>query len=275
LHYYLKPVDVFNIALVSTVANYALNIGGISGLAIKIYLLSRRKILPSHTLSLSLIHGFFTNTIAVFFIFAGFTVFYSHYSFGMAKKDILIWIAWVVIAALMATFIWMGFFIVNASVRFATLNFLMRLYHRVSTRIKLLARKAELLESTFENFNKSMDLVVKNIRQILYASLYALADWIFMFACLKTSFLAVHCPAKLGILAIGFCVSLFTSIIAIIPGGLGIMEGSMVSIFYLLGLEYEKSLVAVLIYRVLYYLVPMIIGGLIFLSELSNFRKSG
>lgn len=259
LQYKLRPIEIFNVALISTVANYAINIGGISGLAVKVYLLSKRNIHSSHTLSISLVHGFFTNTIALFFILVGFAVFYGHYSFG--------WGVWLLILITAVMFIWLGLFIVNNSVRVSSLSLFMKIYRFISRHLKYLESESKAIESYFESFNHSMNLLVKNSKQLALASFYALADWLFMFACLKTAFLAVHCKAKIGILAIGFCISLFTSVIAIIPGGLGITEGSMVSVFYLLGLEYEKSLIGVLIYRMFYYFIPIIAGIVAFFAE--------
>ncbi len=266
--YQLKPRDVLSISLISTVANYVINLVGISGLAVKIYLMSRRKVLPSHTLAISIIHGFFTNTIAIFFIFVGLIVFYGHCSMESKPNKVELTVT-SFMALLFGAFIWLAIFIVNDSFRQKNWLWFTKIYDHLSKKIKYLSHKKAELEIAFNNFNTSMNFIVKNMKQLIYASIYALIDWLFMFGCLKTSFMAVHCPVNFKVLIMGFCVSLFISIISIVPGGLGIMEGSMVSVFYLLGLEYEQSLIAVIIYRLIYYLIPIIIGLIMFLKDFS------
>ncbi|OGR90847.1 MAG: hypothetical protein A3J74_09405 [Elusimicrobia bacterium RIFCSPHIGHO2_02_FULL_57_9] len=48
------------------------------------------------------------------------------------------------------------------------------------------------------------------------------------------------------------------------PGGLGAAEGSMAAVFESLGLNWEKALMAVLLYRVCYYFVPGLISIFVF-----------
>jgi len=77
----------FRISLVSCTLNYLMALGGLSGVAAKVYLLSREKIPPSNTLSISIVHGFLTNTVAVVFIYLGFFFLYSEYKMGTAQKE--------------------------------------------------------------------------------------------------------------------------------------------------------------------------------------------
>jgi uncharacterized membrane protein YbhN (UPF0104 family) len=49
-----------------------------------------------------------------------------------------------------------------------------------------------------------------------------------------------------------------------IPGGLGIQEGSMAGIFSLLGTPFEQAILASILFRVIYYIFPYLIS--LFLS---------
>ena len=69
--------DVFEIALLSCSVNYLVAFAGLSGLAAKIYMLAKENVMPSKTLSVSILHGFLTNTIAVVFVFLGFCLLYT------------------------------------------------------------------------------------------------------------------------------------------------------------------------------------------------------
>jgi uncharacterized protein (TIRG00374 family) len=260
----LRLKDVFNISLISTVANYALHAGGLSGLAVKIYLMLRKNIPPPQTLSISVVHGFFTVAIAKFFIVVGIIVFYSHYTIETAKKGSVQWTIGLLGAGLFITLVWMGLFIVVKTVRHTTWKVVMTIYTLLSKKIGWLAKKRDQLEDAFASFDESITSIVKDTRHFALASFYAIIDWIFMFECLRTSFLAVHSHVNFGVLVMGFCVSLFITSISIIPGGVGLMEGSMVSVFYYFGVEYEKSLIAVMLYRIFYYFIPFVAGAVVF-----------
>lgn len=262
---YLRPKDVFNISLISTVANYALHAAGLSGLAIKIYLMLKKNVPPPQTLSISIVHGFFTVAIAKFFIVIGIILFYTHYTIETLKKGSVQWTIGLLGAGLFITFVWVGLFIVSKTVRHLTWQSVMAIYEPLGKKISWLARKKNQLETAFQSFDESVSLIVKNSRRLLQASAYAVADWILMFECLRTSFLAVHSNVGVDVMIIGFCVSLFIASVSIIPGGVGLMEGSMVSVFYYFGVQYEKALVAVILYRIFYYFIPFVIGTIIFI----------
>lgn len=261
---FLRLRDVFNISLISTVANYVLHAAGLSGLAVKIYLMLRKNIPPPQTLSISVVHGFFTVAIAKFFIVVGIIVFYSHYTIETAKKGSVQWTIALLGAGLFITLVWVGLFIIAKPVRHATWKAIMTIYTLLSRKIAWLANKKDRLDNAFASFDESITSIVKDARHFALASLYAIIDWILMFECLRTSFLAVNSHVNFDVLVMGFCVSLFIASVSIIPGGVGLMEGSMVSVFYYFGVEYEKSLIAVVLYRILYYFIPFVAGAIAF-----------
>jgi uncharacterized membrane protein YbhN (UPF0104 family) len=45
-----------------------------------------------------------------------------------------------------------------------------------------------------------------------------------------------------------------------VPGGLGVMETSMTAVFVSLGVPAEPAVVAVLIFRVAYYILPLLVS---------------
>ncbi len=263
----LKDMEIFNVAFVSTVANYVMALAGVSGLAVKIYLLAKRKIPPSQTLSISIVHGFFTNTIAVFFVATGFFFFYGHFNWHSdnitRSLPLICCVLLILISAL-------ALFILHSGFRRNCWRFVQKMLCLLVKKFSKSTRFLDSLNATFNNFDSSMTLMVKNLPRLAKASFYALADWLLMFWCLQTSFLAANYHVKIQILIIGFCVGLFISLVSVIPGSVGIMEGSMVSVFYLLGLDYEKSLVAIMVYRLFYYFLPTIVGIILFGHDLSS-----
>jgi glycosyltransferase 2 family protein len=247
----------FRISLVACTMNYFVTIGGLSGVAAKVYLLAREKIPPSNTLSISMVHGFLTNTVAVVFIYLGFFFLYSEYKLSTREKEVGVII--LLIAFLLS---WITIqTIIHESFRKKLWQFCLRV-------VLFVLRKAhhpqwlhqERAQTFFENFNNSLNIIMKNVSILLAPALYALLDWLLMFFCLKCSFLAVRYPVDNMTLLVGFSVGIFMTLFSLTPASIGVMEGSMAACFYFMGLDYDRALLATLIYRFAYFFLPIIIS---------------
>src|SRR5579885_295684 len=89
-------------------------------------------------------------------------------------------------------------------------------------------------------------------------------DWFLTLAILWVAFRAVGQPIGLGLVLVGFGVGLLCSLVSFVPGGLGIMEGSMAAVYVSLGVPLERAVVAVLIFRVAYYVLPLVVSIFLF-----------
>lgn len=242
------------IALLSCTMNYLMALGGLSGVAAKVYLLSREKIPPSNTLSISIVHGFLTNTVAVVFIYLGFFFLYSDYKMNARQMEFGIVI---LLVAFVLTWLTIQI-LVHEAFRKKLWQWIMRAGEALSTRVRTPRWvQQDRAEGFFENFNESMNLLVKNTRMLVAPASYAFLDWLLMFLCLKCSFLAAHYPVDNRSLLVGFSVGIFASLFSLTPASIGLMEGSMAGSFYLMGLDYDRALLATLIYRVAYYVLPI------------------
>ncbi|ROR01805.1 lysylphosphatidylglycerol synthase transmembrane domain-containing protein [Desulfosoma caldarium] len=248
---------VLSISLVSCCINYLMPVGGLSGLALKVYLLSHQRIPPSRTLSISMVHGFLTNTVAVLLIYLGFFYLYGHAQIHARQLGIA-----VVVLGIALVFTWVTFqILISSTFRRRAWNVSVWVVYRMAALLKksqwIIPKKAEAF---FQNFDESMTLMVQNTSRLVLPLLYAALDWTFMFLCLKYSFQAVRCPISLNELAIGFSVGIFAGLFSITPVSLGMMEGSMAGAFYLLGKDYNQALLAVLLYRLAYYWLPLAVS---------------
>lgn len=254
--------DVFEIALLACTVNYLVAFAGISGLASKIYMLAKENVPPSKTLSVSILHGFLTNTIAVLFVFLGF-----YYSFSYLQMDSYELQTGIVILIIAFFLTWITIKImVDGGFRKSFYLFLLLVWGKL-TRFRF-ARKwkinPEKADEFFQSFDRGMNLLVENLRNLWRPCLYAALDWGFMILSLELAFIAVGYPLEFKILIIGFSVNIFTSLFSVVPASLGIMEGAMAGSFALMGVSYEKALAAVIVYRIAYYLIPMLISLLFY-----------
>lgn len=245
----------FKISLLSATLNYMMSVAGLSGVAAKVYLLSREDIPPSNTLSVSIIHGFLTNTIAVLFIYLGFFYLYSQHQ--ITDRDRLIFGIAVLIIAFVLTVLTIQT-IIHEAFRIKVWNVGVR---TVTSFCKKIGKphwiRSERAEAFFENFNGSLNMIMKNSGVLLVPAILALFDWVFMFLCLKFSFVAIGYPVGNKVLMVGFSIGLFTGLFSLTPASIGLMEGSMAGAFYLMGLDYDLALVAIVIYRIAYYFLPI------------------
>ena len=78
------------------------------------------------------------------------------------------------------------------------------------------------------------------------------------------AFRAVGVHISTGVLVAGFAVGMVTTLIPILPGGLGAMELAMTAVYSQMGIDWDAALMATLIYRVVYYLIPGIVSIFIY-----------
>jgi hypothetical protein len=248
----------FKISLLSCTLNYLMSVAGLSGVAAKVYLLSRENIPPSNTLSVSIIHGFLTNTIAVLFIYLGFFYLYSQHQITDLNQEVFG--ALVLLVAFLLTWVTIQTIVHEAfrkKIWQIVLNLVIAFCARIGRPHWIRRERAEVF---FENFNESLNMIMKNRGVLLFPASLALLDWLFMFLCLKFSFIAINYPLSNKVLMVGFSVGLFMSLFSLTPASIGLMEGSMAWSFYLMGFDYEYSLMAILIYRIAYYFTPIAVS---------------
>ena len=255
--HHLPFESTLKISLLSCTLNYLMALGGLSGVAAKVYLLAREKIPPSNTLSISMIHGFLTNTVAVLFIYLGFFFLYSEYKMntrqmevGMVILGVAFLLTWVTIQT-----------IVHEAFRKKLSQLVLRMSLAVCAKLgrpHWISR--ERAEAFLENFNDGMNLLTRHTGLLLVPATLALMDWLFMFLCLKCSFEAVHCPIDNQSIMVGFSVGIFATLFSLTPASIGLMEGSMAGSFYLMGVDYDCALLATLLYRFAYFFIPILVS---------------
>jgi uncharacterized protein (TIRG00374 family) len=83
---------------------------------------------------------------------------------------------------------------------------------------------------------------------------------------------SLHLPLTPGQSIVSFMVSAAAATIAIMPGGLGVFEGTSTAMLISFGLPFEGALTATLILRGLTYWLPMLPGLLITRHEIRAHR---
>ena len=120
------------------------------------------------------------------------------------------------------------------------------------------------LSATLDNFDATMTQGVKALKTrplwlVLMVAL-VVADWSACIAALWFCFDALGDPISLGVLLTGFALGVTAGILSMVPGGLGVQEGSMAGLYALLGVPLQRAVLAAILFRVVYYLIPYLVS---------------
>ncbi|MHB1499080.1 MAG: lysylphosphatidylglycerol synthase transmembrane domain-containing protein [Acidimicrobiales bacterium] len=92
------------------------------------------------------------------------------------------------------------------------------------------------------------------------------ASWLFDCACLMFSFLSVGTGVPWLGLLLAYCAGQLAVNLPITPGGLGVVEGSLMVALVAFGGAKAATVAAVLLYRVISFWIPLPIGGACYLA---------
>ena len=88
----------------------------------------------------------------------------------------------------------------------------------------------------------------------------AVAYIVFDVGTLYWLFVAAGHPVSLGILLAGYGLPLLLGRVSFLPGGVGIVEGTMAALYNGLGVPNAVTVVVILAYRLISFWLPMLVG---------------
>lgn len=249
--------EMLKITFVANSMNYLVATGGLSGFAVRMYFFSRLGLSSQTAVIVSLAQTFLTNVTLLAFVIVGFAyVFASHTLEGPALVATTILLVLAVSSAAVAALL-----LLHPRLRRRTLFWLSQTAYWVLHRV--LAHRAPARTHIWRyqfNLNRGIAFLLSRKRQMVAPLLYIIVDWFLTILILYTSFLAVRYGVELAQVIVGFAVGIVLSFASLIPGGLGVMEGSMAAVFSSMDVPFETAVVAVLLFRVAYYLLPLLIS---------------
>jgi uncharacterized protein (TIRG00374 family) len=260
-------VNMLRITFVSNTVNYLVATGGLSGFAFRMYFFRQHGIPMGRAVTISFVQGLLTNLILLFFLVMGFYFLLTHGSLGLA--------ALISAATLLGVFILItllcAVLLFRPKLRRRVLFRIAEGLHRLGKRFlpKHRAPKRVRLWRIQHNVDRGLEFMMQSWPRMIVPALYIVLDWIVTLAVLWASFWCVHRMVPFPLVAVGFAIGILSSLISLAPGGIGILEGSMTTVFVTLGVPLETAVVAVLIFRFAYYAVPFLISLAFFRGMLS------
>lgn len=239
------------IGFVSSVLNHLVLSGGAAGYSVRFMLMNRYGVAMREVVAISILHFLLTSLMMIAMLPVGLVYLGLNASLSQATATIL---------AVSASILFLG-------TLFATgLAFWSKMRRKA---IHLLAKASRTLvrrdvREPLERFDATMTLGIQAMREdppsmAIIACLIAI-DWAFSATALWFCFRAFGVTLSLGQLVSGFVIGTVAGVSSLLPGGLGVQEASMTGIFALFDVPLEKAVLASVLYRVVYSIVPYLVS---------------
>jgi uncharacterized protein (TIRG00374 family) len=249
------------ITFVSNTANNLVVSAGLSGFAVRMLLLSQHGVSSGRAVLISLVQTFITNFTLLFVILGGIITLVIRKHIGGVP---LVLAAGLVIGfAVLLIFVFV--LAVRPGLRRRTLLRLTVTVHALGRRfVPGRTPRRSRLARFQRNLNQGFDFLLSRKRGMVAPTCWIFFDWLLTVGVLWTAFWAVNKPLPLSIVIMGFGVGLLVQLLSFVPAGLGVMEGSMTAVFVSLKVPLEPAVLAVLIFRLTYQVLPLAVSLFLF-----------
>jgi glycosyltransferase 2 family protein len=247
--------DWLRITFVSNTVNYLVTSAGLSGFAVRMYLLAQQGVPSGRAVLISLVQTFLTNFTLLLVILGGFVTLVLNAS--LPRPAIVA--ASVAVCAFTAVLGWAVVLVFNRRLRKRTLFVLANAVHVVLRKVVPRWTPGRVRLWRFQHdLHNGLEFLLASKNKMTAPAFWILLDWALTVAILWSAFRAVNYSIAPGLVVVGFAVGICLSLVSLVPGGLGVMETSMTAVFVGLGVPPEPAVVAVLIFRVAYYILPLL-----------------
>ena len=260
----------FSIMFISYTINFIVSTGGWAGIALRSYLLRFEKVPYSVTIPISAAQNMVFNIVLACVSFGGLIYLREHPEFVTRPWQHVVLAVMISLVAVVTLMLLLFFhqplrkWFLRLVIRFG--DWLGRTILRKYTSHKRLVEIRNNLEETIQFLHRGW-------LQLLVVFFWVSMDWTFTALALFFCFRAVGLDLPLGLLLVGFTVMNLTSNFNLVPAGLGVSEAALAGVFKLLGVEFEKALVAALLFRFVFFLLPMAVSTALYLDTLRTFLK--
>ncbi len=243
----MRKRELVQVCFISTVVNHVLTTGGVVGYSLRYLLMNMYKVSFKDVVSSSLFHVYLTSLDMLTLLPLSFI--YLIFKASVSRA---------VVAGLGT----MTLFFIFILVLYTGVVFFQRIRLPL---IKLSAYLgAKVLRRDFLPWLTQLDqslssgtLAIRH-RPILlgWIMVLTIADFICSIAAMGLIFLALGLPVTAGVLVTGYVIGILAGLVSLVPGGFGIQEASMAGIYALLGVPSAQAVLAAILFRIIYYLVP-------------------
>jgi uncharacterized protein (TIRG00374 family) len=242
--------ELAEVCFISTIVNHVLTTGGVVGYSLRYLLMKMYDITLKDVLSSSILHYYLTSLDMLTFLPLSFIYLMLN---SQVPRGIAIALGLMTFLFAIVLIIFTGF-IVFPSRRRSMISIISGVVKRFLHR-DLLTWLSQLDES----LTCGTEAIRQNPWRLVWIMLLTLFDFACSIIAMGLVFEALGPPVKAGALVSGYVIGIMAGLLSMVPGGLGIQEGSMAGIYALLGVRLEQAVLAAILFRVLYYLLPYLL----------------
>ncbi len=222
-------------------------VGGLAGHSLRLLLMVRRGMSASDVMAPSLFHAYLESLLFAALIPAGLTYLLLTHPLSPEVAVAL----GIGAGALAVAFALTAVVFFYGPVRLITLR-LVRVLWRWTTRHEL-GPPLDRFETTLA---RGLAAVREQPQVLVLPVGLVLADRVARVAVVWTCFQAFGNNVELGVVVTGFAVGVALGVMSMVPGGLGVQEGSMAATYHFLGMPLEEAVLVSVLFRVVYHLAP-------------------
>ena len=248
------------IALVSTTVNYVVSSLGVSGFALRAHLLNRRRVPFGMCVTASIVISVLLYFVLAIIILQGSVLML----FNSSATTMQLLKNFSLILLMCAVCVFITAFLFNNEWRSRWVRKIFLLLNKILFHVFRALIPKGRYDDFVDQLDEGIDLIHKKKKKLTWTIIYVCADWLFTILVLYFAFRAVGVHISAGVLVAGFAVGMVTTLIPVLPGGLGAMELAMTAVFAQMGIDWDAALTAALIYRVVYYILPGIVSIFIY-----------
>jgi uncharacterized protein (TIRG00374 family) len=254
LGYGVRYREMAGISMAGVAANTVLGFSGATGVALRAHLLKRRGVPYGKTLSLVVVYALCMSATLALLAGQGLLISILH-----LQGDPLPWktSSISVIGPILVTF-GLAATIFHHELR----SRWSRRAFRTLNRVVYIMSRREIPEHHFELFDQDLTIGLRKIWEkrghLTKTVAFICLDWMCAFGVLYFAFRALEVDVGTGPLILGFALGVATTSIPFLPGGLGVMEGSMAGVFTKFDVDFGAALLAALVFRVVYHILPVL-----------------
>ena len=261
----IRQRDQMEIGFVAFSLNNLVSVGGLAGYSLRLFLLRRRGMASGDIVGASLVHSYVNHLVMMSLLPAGLVYILVNHPLGQTRTvEFALAAALSLLVVVITTILLLNRAARSRAVRVAEWAAKKLLHRDVS-------EATQRLQATIAG---GVAAIRRRPSLMLVPLLLVALDWTMSVLALGACFETLRTPVHPGVLLTGFAIGVSVGLLSMLPGGLGAQEGSMAGVFVLLGVGYERALLAAMLFRVIYYVIPFA-ASLVLYSRLLRVGRPG
>lgn len=246
----MRKRELAIVCFISTVVNHVISTGGVVGYSLRYFLMKMYKVSLKEVLTSSFLHYYLTSLDMLTFL---------PICIAYLMRHARIPTGFIITSGIMTALLGLVLILITSLVVFPSrrrpiITWLVRHGKRYIRR-----EWSMWLIQLDDTLNCGTDAFKSQPLRLAWVMILTLLDFTCSIIAMGFVFNALGPTVRAEVLVTGYVIGIMVGLISMVPGGLGVQEGSMASIYALLGVSFKQALLASILFRIVYYLLPYLL----------------